>query len=165
MTISRPGTVRRRDSLAPATATLVEGDIRDTARCAAMLKEHAIESVMHFAAWLSVGESVRNPAGYYHNNVVGALSVLEAMVAQRRATTRVLVDVRGVRQSRCRRRSPKIIRRRPINAYGETKLAIERALPHYDRAYGSARWRSAISMRPAPIPTASSARTTTRRFT
>ncbi len=37
---------------------------------------------MHFAAWLSVGESVRDPAGYYRNNVVGALAVLDAMVAE-----------------------------------------------------------------------------------
>ena len=36
---------------------------------------------MHFAAWLSVGDSVKDPAGYYRNNVVGALSVLDAMVA------------------------------------------------------------------------------------
>ena len=35
---------------------------------------------MHFAAWLSVGDSVRNPAGYYRNNVAGAMSVLDAMI-------------------------------------------------------------------------------------
>ncbi len=61
--------------------TLIVGDIGDTARVRQVMAEHAIESVMHFAAWLSVGDSVRDPAGYYRNNVMGALSVLEAMVA------------------------------------------------------------------------------------
>ena len=55
---------------------------------------------MHFAAWLSVGDSVKDPAGYYRNNVGGALSVLDAMVADGRPAPRVLVDVRGVRHSR-----------------------------------------------------------------
>ena len=90
---------------------------------------------MHFAAWLSVGDSVRDPAGYYRNNVVGALSVLEAMVA---AGVQHFVFSSTARCSaiRWRRRSPRRIRSAPINAYGETKLAIERALPHYERAYG-----------------------------
>jgi UDP-glucose-4-epimerase GalE len=116
-------------------ATLIEGDIRDTARVAAVLEEHAIESVMHFAAWLSVGDSVHNPAGYYQNNVTGALSVLQAMVTQ------------GVRQlvfsSTCAVFGNPVTTpidedhpRKPINAYGETKLTIEYALPHYERAYG-----------------------------
>ena len=39
-----------------------------------------LDAVMHFAAWLSVGDSVRNPARYYHNNVAGAMSVLDAMI-------------------------------------------------------------------------------------
>ena len=73
---------------------------------------------------------------YYHNNVSGALSVLDAMIATGVQAISCSPRRRGVRQSRCKRRSPKIIRRRPINAYGETKLAIERALPHYERAYG-----------------------------
>ena len=110
MTISRPGHREAAVIAGGGAATLVEGDIRDTERVRGdTSKSMRSNAVMHFAAWLSVGESVRNPAGYYHNNVIGALSVLEAMVAQRRETTRVLLDVRGVRQSRCRRRSPKII--------------------------------------------------------
>ena len=47
---------------------------------------------MHFAAWLSVGDSVRDPAGYYRNNVGGALSVLDAMVAPSVPALRLLVD-------------------------------------------------------------------------
>jgi UDP-glucose-4-epimerase GalE len=89
---------------------------------------------MHFAAWLSVGESVRDPVGYYRNNVGGALSVLDAMV---HAGVPVLIfsstcAVFGSPESPITEDLPKA----PINAYGETKLAVERALPHYERAYG-----------------------------
>ena len=135
MTISRRDTVKRRSSPAPASATLVEGDIRDTARVAAILKEHAIESVMHFAAWLSVGDSVHNPAGYYHNNVTGALSVLEAMVTQG-VKQLVFSSTCAVFGNPTETPIAEDHPRRPINAYGETKLTIERALPHYERAYG-----------------------------
>jgi nucleoside-diphosphate-sugar epimerase len=62
---------------------LVEGDIRDTERVRQTIQEHDLDAVMHFAAWRSVGDSVRDPAGYYRNNVLGALSVLQAMVAAR----------------------------------------------------------------------------------
>jgi UDP-glucose 4-epimerase len=113
---------------------LVEGDINDGPRLRAALTEHAIDAVMHFAAWLSVGESVRDPAGYYRNNVGGALSVLDAMV---QAGVPVLIfsstcAVFGSPESPITEDLPKA----PINAYGETKLAVERALPHYERAYG-----------------------------
>ena len=41
------------------------------------LRQHGIDAVMHFAAWLSVSESVHDPLGYYENNVVGSLALLE----------------------------------------------------------------------------------------
>ena len=93
---------------------------------------------MHFAAFLDVGESVREPAEYYRNNVVGALSVLEAMAAE---------SVRHfVFSSTCATYGEPIETpiaethpQQPINSYGETKLAVERALPHFERAYGM-RW-------------------------
>ena len=61
---------------------LVEADIADVAAVRQALARHEISAVMHFAALLDVGESVREPARYYRNNVIGALSVLEAMVAE-----------------------------------------------------------------------------------
>src|SRR3954452_6930508 len=64
-------------------AAVVDGEIHETARVRQALREHGVDAVMHFAAWLSVGDSVRDPAGYYHNNVVGALAVLDAMIAEK----------------------------------------------------------------------------------
>ena len=116
-------------------ATLVEGDILDTEHVRRTIDTHGVDAVMHFAAWLSVAESVRNPASYYRNNVGGALSVLDAMNAAG-ARHFVFSSTAAVfgnpEQTPITEEHPT----RPINAYGETKLAVERALPHYERAYG-----------------------------
>ncbi len=117
---------------------LVEGDIADVAAVRLALRTHRISAVMHFAAFLDVGESVREPAKYYRNNVVGALGVLEAMAAEQVAAF--------VFSSTCATYGDPLDTpiaethpQRPINSYGETKLAIERALPHFEQAAGI-RW-------------------------
>jgi UDP-glucose-4-epimerase GalE len=113
----------------------VEGDVTDVAAVRDALRRHEIFAVMHFAAFLDVGESVREPARYYRNNVVGALSVLEAMAS---ASVRHFVF-----SSTCATYGEPIETpivethpQKPINSYGETKLAVERALPHFERAHG-----------------------------
>ncbi len=114
---------------------LVEGDIRDLTRMVEVIREYDLDAVMHFAAWLSVGDSVRDPAGYYRNNVVGALSVLDAMVvtgARHLVFSSTAAVFGDPEETPITEAHPT----RPINAYGETKLAIERALPHYAHAYG-----------------------------
>jgi UDP-glucose-4-epimerase GalE len=117
---------------------LVEGDIADVALVRETLRRHDVFAVMHFAAFLDVGESVREPARYYRNNVGGALSVLEAMAAESVG--------HFVFSSTCATYGEPIETpiaethpQNPINAYGETKLAVERALPHLERAHGT-RW-------------------------
>lgn len=122
---------------APAArgTTLVNGDIHDGDRLRDAMRAHGVDAVMHFAAWLSVGDSVKDPSGYYRNNVLGALSVLDAMVAEKiehfvfSSTAAVFGNPEETPISEAHPT-------RPINAYGETKLAVERALPHYERAYG-----------------------------
>ena len=122
----------------PATknaSAVVEGDIQDAAKLAAVLKTHKVDAVMHFAAWLSVGDSVKDPIGYYRNNVSGALSVAEAMVT---AGVKHLVFSSTCAIFGTPETTPihEDLPKRPINAYGETKLAIEYALPHFEIAYG-----------------------------
>jgi UDP-glucose-4-epimerase GalE len=123
-----------REATAHATA-VVEGDIHDTARLRAAIREHAADAVMHFAAWLDVGASVRDPAGYYRNNVAGALSVLDAMVAEN-VRHLVFSSTCAVFGNPAETPITESLPKQPINAYGETKLTIERALPHYETAYG-----------------------------
>ena len=113
---------------------LVEGDISDTAAVREALRRHEVFAVMHFAAFLDVGESVREPAKYYRNNVGGALSVLEAMAAE--SVKHVVFS------SNCASYGEPIETpiaethpQNPINSYGESKLAVERALPHFATAH------------------------------
>jgi UDP-glucose-4-epimerase GalE len=118
-------------------AALEIGDIRDTARLTEVLRAHGVTAVLHFAALLSVGDSVKDPAGYYDVNVGGTLSLLRAMAA---AGVRHLVfsSTAATFGNPVTTPMPEEHPQHPINAYGETKLAVERALPHFERAYGIA---------------------------
>ena len=116
-------------------ATLVEGDVRDTAQVEATLRRHQVTAVMHFAALLSVGESVREPARYYGNNVRGSLSVLDAMMAAG-VHRLVLSSTCAVYGEPVASPIDEDHPTKPINAYGESKLVVERALGYYGRAYG-----------------------------
>jgi UDP-glucose 4-epimerase len=129
--------IARLNAAAPGRAPiqLVTGDIRDQRAVRDALVAHRIEAVMHFAAWLIVGESVAKPAAYYDNNVGGALAVLGAM-AEAKVPAFIFSSTAATFGEPERTPIDEDHPQRPINAYGETKLAIERALPHYERAYG-----------------------------
>lgn len=114
---------------------LVVGDIADTRAVREALKQHSIGAVMHFAALLDVSESTREPYRYYRNNVSGALSVLEAMAAEAVGLL-VFSSTCAVYGEPIETPILETHPQQPINAYGETKLAIERALPHFERASG-----------------------------
>jgi UDP-glucose-4-epimerase GalE len=119
----------------PQGIPFVRTRLHDHAAVAVALREHRIDAVLHFAAWLAVADSVRDPLGYYENNVVGSLSLLRAMteVGVRRLVFSSTCAVYG---------EPDVVpiaetaATNPINAYGETKLAIERALRHLSTAFG-----------------------------
>ena len=123
-----------REATGHATA-VVAGDIHDTSLVRETIRTHRVDAVMHFAASLSVGDSVRDPAGYYHNNVVGALSILDAMVAEK-VRYFVFSSTAAVFGNPIETPISETHPRQPINAYGQTKLAIEHALPHFETAYG-----------------------------
>jgi UDP-glucose-4-epimerase GalE len=119
----------------PKGVPLITVAIHDRDAVHRLLVDHRADAVMHFAAWLAVGESVRKPLEYYQNNVAGTLGVLEAM---RDANVK-----RFIFSSTCAVYGEpdtvpivETLAQRPINAYGETKLTIERALPHLERAHG-----------------------------
>ncbi len=114
---------------------LVTADIADTAAVRETIRRYRVTAAMHFAALLSVGDSVAAPARYYENNVCGTLALLDALV---RESVGLLVfsSTAAVYGEPLRTPIAEDHATRPINAYGETKLAVERALPHYERAYG-----------------------------
>lgn len=114
---------------------LVVGDMSDRALLDQLFASRDFAAVMHFAAYTYVGESVTNPAKYYQNNVVGTMTLLEAMVA---ANVKKFVF-----SSTCATYGvpitvpiPEDHPQNPINPYGATKLMVERILADFDVAYG-----------------------------
>jgi UDP-glucose-4-epimerase GalE len=113
----------------------VEGDVSDRTQVAATLRNYQISAVMHFAAFAYVGESVADPALYYRNNVGGTLSLLEAM---RDSSVNLIVFSSTCATYGIPGANPitETMPQLPVNPYGETKLAIERALRWFGEAYG-----------------------------
>lgn len=120
---------------APGQLVVVEASIADTATVEATCRQHGIDAALHFAAWLSVGDSVTDPAGYYRNNVTGSLGLLDGLC--RAGVTRLIFSSTCATYGEPQRVPlDETHPQQPINAYGETKLAVERALPHFETAYG-----------------------------
>ena len=99
------------------------------------LEKARVEAVLHFAASLLVGESVEEPRKYFWNNVVNTLRLLDAMLEAgvRRIVFSSSAAVYGNPQ---KVPIPEDHPKQPVNPYGETKLAMERALQWYGNAYG-----------------------------
>ena len=121
----------------PAGTPLVEANLLDGAAVREALRRHAVEAVVHMAAHSYVGESVEAPAKYYHNNVVGGLTLLEAM--REVGTDRlVLSSTCAVYGEPSKVPIEEHDPTAPSNPYGETKRAFEHALRWYGQAYGLA---------------------------
>lgn len=114
---------------------LITGDISDRALLDQVFATHAIDAVMHFAAYAYVGESVTAPDKYYRNNVVGTLTLLEAMLASsvKQIVFSSTCATYGVPQTVP---IPEDHPQSPINPYGATKLMVEQVLKDFDVAYG-----------------------------
>ncbi|UUZ91536.1 UDP-glucose 4-epimerase GalE [Paenibacillus sp. P25] len=114
---------------------LYVGDLRDAAFMDTVFKENAIDAVIHFAANSLVGESMQNPGKYYHNNVYGTLCLLEKDERVRREADRVLLYGGHLRRAGAGADSG-VRPDAPTNAYGETKLAMEKMMRWFDTAHG-----------------------------
>ncbi|MFB2835375.1 UDP-glucose 4-epimerase GalE [Floridanema evergladense] len=113
---------------------LIVGDTGDRALLDNLFSSRNIAAVMHFAAYAYVGESVTDPAKYYRNNVVGTLTLLEAMVAAnvKKFVFSSTCATYGVPQTIP---IPENHPQDPINPYGASKLMVERILADFDVAY------------------------------
>jgi len=114
-------------------ASFQQIDLADTAALGEVLREYAVDCVMHFAALAYVGESVTDPLSYYHNNTAGAISLLRAMQAAgvRRLVFSSTCAVYGEPEA-----TPIVetMRRRPISPYGWSKWCAERVLEDFAAA-------------------------------
>jgi UDP-arabinose 4-epimerase len=113
----------------------VRGDLSDSALVQRVLREHAVTSVIHFAAYAYVGESIVDPRKYFRNNVVCTLNLLDAMVDAGvhqivfSSTCATYGEPHEIPISETHPQNP-------VNPYGESKLAVEKILHWYGVAYG-----------------------------
>jgi UDP-glucose 4-epimerase len=121
------------DAVSPQ-AEFVEGDLLETEKLTGILRKNENQAVIHMAASSLVGESVVEPAKYYHNNVTAGLSLLEAM---RAADVKKLVfsSTAAVYGEPGKQPIEESDPTAPTNPYGETKLAFENILKWYENAY------------------------------
>jgi UDP-glucose-4-epimerase GalE len=114
---------------------LVEANVGDRRALQNIFHRYAIDAVFHFAAFISVGESMQTPALYFQNNVVNTLSLLEAM---RENEIRKIVFSSTAAVYGLPKRVPiaEDHPQHPVNPYGESKLMVERLLEWYGRIHG-----------------------------
>ncbi len=113
----------------------IQGDVCDRPLLDQLFSQYEIRAVLHFAAYAYVGESVEDPAKYYRNNVVGTLTLLEAMVAAG-VNTFVFSSTCATYGTPHQIPIPEEHDQNPINPYGYSKLMVEQILSDFDRAYG-----------------------------
>jgi UDP-glucose 4-epimerase len=119
----------------PKGAELVVDDLADKEKLAALFRAHSFEAVLHFAAFIEAGESMKFPETFFRNNTANALGVMEAMLA---AGVKRFVFSSTAALFGNPKRTPiqEEDTLQPTNAYGESKLLVERMLAWFHRIHG-----------------------------
>jgi UDP-glucose 4-epimerase len=122
-------------SMVPAGATFVEGDVADSKRLDELFADASFSGVMHFAALIEAGESMRHPEVYFRNNTAATLSLLESMV-RNNLQKLVFSSTAAVYGEPVRTPIAEDAALLPTNAYGESKLLVEQMLSWIHRVHG-----------------------------
>ena len=122
-----------REKVAPERLRVV--DVLDTDGLLVVMNEKPIDAVIHFAAFISVGESMKVPEIYFKNNTAGSLSLFTAMV---KAGIKHIVfsSTAAVYGMPSKNPIPEDLPYAPINAYGESKVMVEHLLRWFDEIHG-----------------------------
>lgn len=122
-------------SLVPKRAEFIEGELADGPRLEQIFSAEKFDGVMHFAALIEAGESMKRPELYFRNNTAATLTLVEAMLAQNvnRLVFSSTAAVYGEPESTPIREDAPL---RPTNAYGESKLLVEYMLAWVNRVHG-----------------------------
>ena len=119
----------------PAGVKLIQADLLDPASLKAALQSAQPDAVIHFAALIEVGESMRSPGRYYQNNVTGSLNLFQAIVETRKiplvfsSTAAVYGDAESTP-------IPENAPKQPTSSYGHSKLMVEQILHDFGVAHG-----------------------------
>jgi UDP-glucose 4-epimerase len=119
----------------PQNAELIVGDLADRAAVEELFRSRAIDAVMHFAALIEAGESMKAPATFFRNNTANALTLLEAMLAAG-VKRFVFSSTAALYGNPVRTPIEENDLLNPTNAYGESKLLVERMLAWFHRIHG-----------------------------
>jgi UDP-glucose 4-epimerase len=116
-------------------ATLVQGDLSDGKHLHSVLKDHEVEAVMHFAASIEAGESMKVPEKFFRNNTASTLNLLEAML-ELKINRLVFSSTAALYGNPETTPIVETSVLKPTNAYGESKLLVERMLEWFHRIHG-----------------------------
>jgi UDP-glucose 4-epimerase len=116
-------------------AKFFEGDLSELAKIKSAIAESKPDAVMHFAANALVGESMQNPSKYFRNNVANGLNLLDAMI-DTGVKSFVFSSTCAIFGPPDRLPIDESLPARPINPYGESKLAFEKVLKWFDQIHG-----------------------------
>jgi len=113
---------------------LVIGETQSLKFLIKVIKEKKIEAVIHFAAYIEMGESCQDPYKYFYNNVYGSLQLFKAMI-ENKVDKLVFSSSAGVYGNPQEVPIKEDSSKQPTNPYGESKLIVERILNWFDQAY------------------------------
>lgn len=118
----------------PREAELIVGDLANKKDIENAFSKQKIDAVVHFAAFIEAGESMKDPAKFYSNNFVNTLNLLEVMIANN--IKKIIFSSTAAlfgypKQVPIKEDTEKD----PVNVYGRTKLMIEQMLADFDKAY------------------------------
>ncbi|MBP6125413.1 MAG: UDP-glucose 4-epimerase GalE [Leptotrichiaceae bacterium] len=113
----------------------IEGDLGDRKKLKNVFENENISVVMHFAAFIEVGESVKKPSEYYENNVSKVIKLLDQMV-ESNVKKFIFSSTAATFGEPLKDKIDETHIQNPINPYGKTKFMVEKILEDYDLAYG-----------------------------
>lgn len=119
----------------PKGALLVKGELSDRDLLKSVIREHGIDGVMHFAASIEAGESMKVPEKFFRNNTANTLGLLETML-ELKVTRFVFSSTAALYGEPERTPIEEDDPLQPTNAYGESKLLVERMLSWFHRIHG-----------------------------
>jgi UDP-glucose 4-epimerase len=124
----------RRDGV-DKRAIFVKGNIVDKSTLNIIFRENKIDAIIHFAGYISMEESVKNPGVYFHNNVFGSLELVEA-AKNHNVRSFIFSSTAGVYGNPLSIPIPESHPANPTNPYGESKLMVEKLLSWYKKIFG-----------------------------